>query len=192
MERKRPISEEVLKSPVGVANKMWRHYLINYSRSETWHKKSDPEKIQEFQNISVIFDDFIKKHDVPSKQLILNGEYHAKPFRLYLNDEKSGNYCGMEGWAKLQANYIKYLYLRCNKGLPGIKKKAHAIWESTWTDIFKKTSEFKQSFEEAKAKTDENHELSLERRRAELIRMVKESTRISDLLTGDTQSNPSG
>lgn len=157
-----------MENPVAIANKMWKLYRMR-AMDRGWLQKTDQDKLTDFSGEG--FADFINKYSIQSRQMIINGEYHVKAFKQYLEQEKQ-EHPGMEGWAKLQAYYIKYLYINLNKGEPNLNKNAKKIWTQTWENLYKEMTEFKEDFEEAKKQAEDNKKILVEERREDLLKMV--------------------
>jgi len=180
------ICEEVNKKPLVVSKRMHATYIKMVRANKIPDTK---EIMSKFQEISRPFKDFITKYNIPSRQMLVNGEFHPKAFSKYLKDADTKTYDGPEGWAKLQANYIRYLFLALNKGMFDVKKQASELYEKTWKSLHKEMVEFKEDYNEAKIQAKELELRRSEDRRQMLIRMIKQSNKIQNIVSNSMVIN---
>jgi len=179
MDMKKPVNEEILKYPVRVANRMWRDYIVlaNGHGGEKWLEKEGESKMQYFREKG--YGDFIKTYLIVSRQLICNGEYNQKAFKRYVKYLRSDDLPGgAEGWSYTRAMYMKYLFLELNKKTPNVKKDAKKIFEATKDNLFNETTQFKKDLKEAEEEVKNVKKERCVKIREEMIRMIRESSKI--------------
>lgn len=165
------MQDSEIEATVKTADDMWVAYQTKH-KDPIWIKKNATEKIGHFQTLG--YGDFITKYAVPTRYMLIYGEYTHTAFQKYLIRLRTVGYHSKSDWIDRQADYVKMLWRAYNPRAGA--KEAGDAWLQARDSVKKEMESFETDYEKAKLKAEERRKAAMEVQRATLIELLHDNT----------------
>lgn len=142
--------DDHLKPVVETAKRLWREYRTKKKEDAEWAAKKPSEKISTFHEGG--YQEFITKHSVVVRCMMMNDEFNEDAFIKYLLRLKTKGYSSKEEWIERQADYTKYLWRAYNRH--GSTREANEYWQQSRERIKNEMQSFEKDYEKAKDRAE--------------------------------------
>lgn len=158
------MQNEEIEGTVKKADELWAAYRAAQDDPQ-WAKKEVTDKISYFQGRG--FGDFITKYAIPTRYMVMFGEYNRRAFQRYLLRLKTVGYRSKEDWIDRQADYVKMLWRAYNPR--GSVKESMDAWQNARQSVKQEMDGFETDYERAKEKADERQKMAADANRQVLL-----------------------
>jgi chemotaxis protein histidine kinase CheA len=165
------MQDSEIDATVKTADDMWAVYQSK-QKDPAWTKKNVTEKIGHFQTLG--YGDFITKYAVPTRYMLMYGEYSHKAFLNFLVRLRTVGYRSKDEWVDRQADYVKMLW-RVYNPRAGAKEAGEA-WLQARDNVKKEMDGFETDYEKAKLKAEERRKAAMDAQRATLLALLADRT----------------